>query len=67
MIAAIKDLEGPSEEAAAKYLEACNLIFEKGLLDHRRVNNLQSPILANIRNGMKYFEEWCNSHSQTGT
>ena len=53
MIAAIKDLEGRSEEAAAKYLEACNLIFEKGLLDHRRVNNLQSAILANIRNGMK--------------
>lgn len=51
MIAAIMDIEGQSEKEVAKYLEACNLVFEKGLLSHRRVNNLWSPVLANIRNG----------------
>ena len=66
MIAAIMDIEGQSETEVAKYLEACNLVFEKGLLSHCRVNNLQSPVLANIRNGMKYFEGWCSTHSQTG-
>ena len=66
MIAAIKDLAGPSEEQVASYLEACNLIFEEGLLSQRRINNLQSPVLANIRRGMEFFEGWCNTHSQTG-
>lgn len=60
------DIEGQSETEVAKYLEACNLVFEKGLLSHCRVNNLQSPVLANIRNGMQYFEGWCSTHSQTG-
>ena len=66
MIAAIMDMERQSETEVAKYLEACNLVFEKGLLSHCRVNNLQSPVLANIRNGMQYFEGWCSTHSQTG-
>lgn len=51
MIAAIMDIEGQSEKEVAKYLEACNLVFEKGLLSHRRVNNRWSPVLANIRHG----------------
>ena len=34
MIAAIMDMERQSETEVAKYLEACNLVFEKGLLSH---------------------------------
>ena len=67
MIAAIKDLTGPSHQQVAQYLEPCNLIFEEGLLSCRRINNLQSPILANIKKCMKFFEEWCNLHTQRGT
>ena len=63
MIAAIMDIKGQSEAEVAKYLEACNLVFEKGLLSHGRVNNLQSPVLTNIRNRMKYFEGWCSTHN----
>lgn len=66
MIATIKDLTGQSHEQTAKYLEACNNIFEEGLLSRRRINNLQSPVLANIRKGMEFFEGWCNAHSQKG-
>ena len=65
MIAAIKDLTGPSPQKVARYLDACNLIFE-GLLSQRRINSLQSPVLANIRKGMEFFEGWRNTHSETG-
>jgi len=53
MIAALKDLSssGTYVEASTKtgeYLDACNLLFEQGLLSHRRVNNKDSSVLENI-------------------
>ena len=39
-------------EASTKtgeYLDACNLLFEQGLLSHRQVNNKDSSVL----------EQWC--------
>ena len=72
MIAAIKDLANePNEDASAcgkiaEYLEACNLIFEQGLLSRRRINDEKSPVLANVRKGMEFFENWCASHEGTG-
>ena len=70
MIAAVKDLANePNEDASAcgktaDYLEACNLLFEQGLLSCRRINNENSPVLGNIRKGMEVFENWCASHEQ---
>ena len=71
MIAAFKDLasSGSDVEASAntaEYLEALNLIFEQGMLTHHRINNKNSPVLANIRKGMAFFEQWCASHEETG-
>jgi len=43
MIAAFQDLaREPNQEASGKtaaYLDACNLLFEQGLLSRRRINN----------------------------
>lgn len=71
MIAAVKDLDsgGSDVEASTKiavYLKACNLLFEQGLLSHRRINNKDSPVLGNIRKGMAFFEQWCAEHEETG-
>ena len=57
MIAAIQDLaREPNQEASGKtaaYLDACNLFFEQGFLSRRRINNRDSPVLANIKRGMR--------------
>ena len=70
MIAAIQDLaREPNQEASgmtAAYLDACNLLFEQGLLSRQRINNRDSPVLANIKRGMSFFEEWCAAHDGTG-
>jgi len=70
MIAAIQELaKEPNQESAksvADFLEACNLIFEKGLLSKRRINSMNSPAIQNIKKGMAFFEKWCHSHEQTG-
>ena len=39
-----------------KYLDACNLLFEQGLLSHHQVNNKDSSVL----------EQWCSNHEDTG-
>jgi len=67
MIAAVQDLTGQSAKPVASFLEACNLIFENGLLSSRRVRSMNSPIIQNIKRGMEFFEKWCFSHEQTGT
>ena len=46
-------------EASTKtgeYLDACNLLFEQGLLSHHQVNNKNSSVL----------ERWCAIHEDTG-
>ncbi|KAL9953963.1 hypothetical protein ACROYT_G041447 [Oculina patagonica] len=69
MIATVQDLareaNSDSSGKTAAYLDACNLLFEQGLLSRRRINNKESPVLANIRKGMSFFEEWCASHEDT--
>jgi len=51
MVAAVQDLaKEPNQDCAApvvSFLEACNLIFENGLLSRRRINRLQSPVIQN--------------------
>lgn len=70
MVATIQDLaKEPNQESAApvaSFLEACNLIFENGLLSRRRINSLESPVIQNIKKGMDFFEKWCHSHEETG-
>ena len=70
MITAIQDhSKEPNQQSAkpvADFLEACHLIFEKGLLSKRRVNSLNTPALDNIKKGMALFEKWCHKQEETG-
>lgn len=70
MISAIEKLSRePNQENSkpvANFLEACNLIFEKGLLNKRRINSTNSSVIQNIKKEMAFFEKWCHSHEQTG-
>ena len=40
------------------YLEACNLIFENGILSHEMICSPESKVLLNIHEGMKWFINW---------
>ena len=48
-----------SVKATLHYLEACNKIFEKGLLSHDKV-------IRSIKQGFSYFAEWHASLSKDG-
>lgn len=71
MMAAVKDLAstasdvGPNQNVV-DFLEACNLLFEQGMLSRRRINYKNSPVLTNIKKGTAFFEQWCRDHEDTG-
>ncbi|XP_065889322.1 uncharacterized protein [Dysidea avara] len=44
-----------------EYLEACNLLFERGFLSHDRVRSTSAEVLQNINNGFSYFTNWLDS------
>ncbi|XP_014669634.1 PREDICTED: uncharacterized protein LOC106810714 [Priapulus caudatus] len=44
--------------ATVKYLTACNLLFERGLLSHAKVTSQRCEVLDNIVTGYAYFENW---------
>ena len=46
---------------AHKYLEACNLLFEKGFLCHEKICRMDSPVLQNISSGFEYFSSWIST------
>jgi len=50
-----------------KFLEACNLIFEKGFLSHEKVTSMDSNVLQNISNGYQYFTSWLSTLLSEGT
>ena len=43
------------------YLEACNLLFERGFLCHEQIRSLDSIVLKNISKGYSYFSSWLTS------
>ena len=60
MISALRKLEvgqddksSNSTEQTTKFLKACYLIFEKGILSHMKITDDDSTPLKNIREGMK--------------
>lgn len=50
-----------------EFLEACNLLFEKGILSKKIIRSMDSPVIRNIRKGFKFFSDWYEKHKQTGT
>ena len=43
------------------YLEACHLLFERGLLSHERIRSMDSEVLKNISKRYEYFSGWLTS------
>jgi len=43
-----------------EYLEACNLIFERGFLSHDCVRSVNAEVL-NINDDFSYFTKWLDS------
>ena len=72
MLAALRTLAEcePSSQAllekTAQYLEACHLIFERGILSHKLVKSSDCQLIANIKEGFQFFQEWCYEHENKG-
>ena len=58
--------DAPQIQLTLKYLEACNKIFENGLLSHDRVTDTNCDILRSIREGYDFFCNWHRSLVETG-
>ena len=42
-----------------KYLDACNKLFEGGLLNSKaQIRDMASPIIQNIRDGFQFYRDW---------
>ena len=69
MLSAIREISekhnSESHAAAAEYLEACNKIFERGVLSHSKIAHLQSPALMNMHSGFSYFQQWHHHLQET--
>lgn len=50
-----------------KYLEACNQLFERGILAHVRIWSGDSQILANMEKGYNFFCSWLDGLLVKGT
>ena len=50
----------------ANYLEACNLIFERGILSGQRVKGMKSPVIENMKDGSQFFVDWFQKHKEKG-
>ena len=73
MLAAIREMVEKKDEftqqshvCTAEYLEACNLIFENGILSHEMICSLKSKSLVNISEGMKWFFKWKEVQKEPG-
>ena len=58
--------DAESVKATSQYLEACNLIFEKGILSKKMVRALNSSVIQNIRDGFTFFVDWFEKHQAQG-
>ncbi len=58
--------DAPMVEMTSEYLEACHLIFEKGILSHMTISTKYQRVLENIKEGFSFFKEWSTCHQNTG-
>ena len=62
MISAIGELAekevhvGDHHQRVAEYLEACNKLFEDGILSHNIVSSSEQKILLNMKTGFEFFQ-----------
>lgn len=50
-----------------RYLESCNLIFERGFLSHERIRKSDTKILENIQQGYVFYCDWLDDILKKGT
>ena len=43
-----------------QYLEACNKLFERGLLSHDKISLDNREVLESMENGFMFFAGWCD-------
>ena len=58
--------DATSVTITANYLEACNLIFERGILSRQRVKGMNSPVIENMKDGFQFFVDWFQKHKEKG-
>ena len=65
MLAAIQEMASRKEEvekdyhlATLEFLQACNSLFEEGILSHKVIKSSTSPVLQNMTAGFNFFEAW---------
>ena len=49
-----------SLELTVQYLQACNKMFENGILSHTAIKSADSVVLHNIDEGFHFFMGWCD-------
>ena len=55
-----------SVKATLHYLEACHKLFERGLLSHEKVCDVDSKVVKSIKEGYSFFVNWHSSLSKHG-
>ena len=48
------------------YLEACNKLFERGLLSHEKVDDMNCEVIQLINKGFQFFTDWMNKILEEG-
>ena len=56
-----------STKVTLSYLEACNKIFECGLLCHDKITKKDDQALVNIWDGYRFFEKWLDETYEQGS
>lgn len=55
-----------SAQLTLSYLEACNKIFERGLLSHDKVTTSDCQVVLNIQEGYNFFTKWLDEILEKG-
>lgn len=55
---AAKDHSPTAHITTAKYLKACNKIFEEGILSHSVVDSMEAKPIKNMEAGYQFFAQW---------
>lgn len=59
--------DAASVQKTVQYLQACNKLFERGILGKRVfIKSTQSPILTGMEEGFKFFTAWLDQKLSEG-
>lgn len=58
--------DATSVKKTADYLEACNHIFERGILSRQRVKGMNSPVIENMKDDFQFFADLFQKHKERG-